>query len=101
MVCCGSLAATPARRPSPCLNTRARRALPAPQVVKSKLQTQNPWAADRYRGILDCTRRLYASEGWRGLWRGFTPCALRSVPANAVTFIVYERAKSMLEQIGV
>ena len=53
-------------------------------MVKSRLQTQNVFAADRYTGMADCARRLYAAEGWRAFWRGFEPCILRSVPANAV-----------------
>lgn len=71
-----------------------------PQVIKSKLQTQNPWAADRYRGIIDCGLRLYRAEGWRGLWRGYTPCAMRSVPANAVCFMTFERTKDLLAGAG-
>ena len=66
-------------------------------MVKSKLQTQNPWAPDRYRGTWDCASRLYRAEGWRALWRGFLPCFLRSVPANSVAFLVYERVKGALE----
>ena len=65
-------------------------------VIKSRLQTQNPWAPDRYRGIADCAARLYAGEGLRAFFRGFTPCLLRSVPANAVTFLVFEKVKAAL-----
>lgn len=28
--------------------------------------------------------------GWRGFWRGFTPCFLRAFPANACAFVAFE-----------
>lgn len=66
-------------------------------VVKSRLQTQNPFAPDRYLGMRDCTARLWREEGWRAFFRGYTPCLLRSVPANCVTFLVFEKVKSALQ----
>ena len=35
-------------------------------------------------------------QGHRGMWRGFGPCVLRSFPANAVTFLVYEHVTDWL-----
>ena len=65
-------------------------------VIKSKLQTQNVFAPDRYRGVLDCGRRLYEAEGWRALFRGFLPCILRSVPANSAAFLAFEQTRTFL-----
>ena len=66
------------------------------QVVKSKLQTQNIFAPDRYTGMRDCAQRLYRAEGWRALWRGFTPCLVRSIPANSIAFLTFEGVRSRL-----
>ena len=66
------------------------------QVVKSKLQTQNIFAPDRYTGMWDCARRLYRAEGWQALWRGFTPCFVRSIPANPIAFLTFEAVRSSL-----
>ena len=66
------------------------------QVVKSKLQTQNIFAPDRYTGMWDCAQRLYRAEGWRALWRGFTPCLVRSIPANSIAFLTFEGVRSRL-----
>ena len=66
------------------------------QVIKSRIQTQSAFAADRYRGVLDCGVRLYRSGGWASLWRGFGPCFARSIPANSAAFLVYERVKAAL-----
>ncbi len=43
--------------------------------------------------------QMYASEGIRGFWRGFGPCLVRSFPANAVCFMVYEQTKKVLDNL--
>jgi len=58
-------------------------------VVKNRLQAQNE-SAKRYRGTLDCVRQIMAADGWRGFYRGFTPCLLRSFPANGAAFLSLE-----------
>ncbi|KAJ2160975.1 Mitochondrial carrier protein ymc2 [Coemansia sp. RSA 552] len=62
-------------------------------MVKSKLQT-DALAGDarKYTGTIDCVRKILGQEGVRGLFRGITPCLLRSAPANAATFIGFEMA---------
>lgn len=63
-------------------------------VIKSVIQiddykTQNSLAFDAFKKIL-------ASEGVKGLYKGFGPAMGRSVPANAACFLAYEMAKSSL-----
>jgi len=54
-------------------------------VIKSSIQTDSLVKAQRkYTGVADCARQLYADGGWRRFYRGFTPCMMRAVPANAV-----------------
>ncbi|KAF8071030.1 hypothetical protein HT031_001112 [Scenedesmus sp. PABB004] len=65
-------------------------------VVKSKLQTDS-FTAPRYAGMLDCARQVAAADGPAGLWRGFAPALLRSFPANAACFAVYEATRSLLD----
>jgi solute carrier family 25 carnitine/acylcarnitine transporter 20/29 len=50
----------------------------------------------RFRGILDCGRQVVAAEGFQGLFKGFAPALVRSFPANAVCFAVYEATKGTL-----
>lgn len=64
-------------------------------VVKSKIQIDS-YAAPRYRGMLDCARKVVAAEGAAGLYRGFGPALARSFPANAVCFAAYEAVASSL-----
>jgi solute carrier family 25 (mitochondrial carnitine/acylcarnitine transporter), member 20/29 len=49
---------------------------------------RNPYLFDG--GFFDCARRLVQREGLAGLWKGYTPCALRAFPANAASFLGYE-----------
>jgi solute carrier family 25 carnitine/acylcarnitine transporter 20/29 len=66
-------------------------------VIKSTIQTDSTVIAERkYRGILDVTKKIYAKEGFGGFWKGLAPCMIRSFPANAVCFLLYEMAKKQL-----
>lgn len=49
-------------------------------VVKSRLQTDglpSQPSLRKYSGALDCAKRLYAENGWRGFTRGLTPTLIR------------------------
>ncbi|XP_078442501.1 mitochondrial substrate carrier family protein [Wolffia australiana] len=64
-------------------------------VVKSMLQVddhKNP----KFSGSLDAFRKIFASEGVKGLYRGFGPAMARSVPANAACFLAYEVTRASL-----
>jgi len=66
-------------------------------VVKSTLQTDNIDPSKRkYSGVMDCARKIYASQGVKGFFKGFTPCIIRSIPANAACFAVYEQARKFM-----
>ena len=54
-------------------------------VVKSAFQTDEIVKSKRVNtSIAGTVRRLYGEGGWRRFYRGFSPCLLRSVPANAI-----------------
>ncbi|KAI9199835.1 mitochondrial carrier domain-containing protein [Polychytrium aggregatum] len=65
--------------------------------VKSKLQTDafDPSKA-RYKGMIDCARKVIREEGLGGLYRGFWPCMLRAGPANAATFVAFEATMKLI-----
>jgi len=69
-------------------------------VVKSSLQSDHLQRSLRtYRGIADCARQLYHHQGgWRRFYRGFTPCMMRAVPANATMLIVLENTRHLLSR---
>ena len=64
-------------------------------VVKSVIQVDN-YKNPKYSGSLDAFRKILASEGVKGLYKGFGPAMARSVPANAACFLAYEMTKSTL-----
>eukprot|EP01113_Clastostelium_recurvatum_P031725 TRINITY_DN3993_c0_g1_i2.p1 TRINITY_DN3993_c0_g1~~TRINITY_DN3993_c0_g1_i2.p1 ORF type:complete len:298 (+),score=57.71 TRINITY_DN3993_c0_g1_i2:69-962(+) len=65
-------------------------------VIKSSIQTDHIMPDQRkYKGIMDCARKIYAAEGMKGFYKGFTPCFIRSIPANAACFVVYENVRKL------
>jgi len=71
-------------------------------VIKSHIQLQKPGGPVIYKttlfdgGFIDCGRHLIRQGGVASLFRGFLPCILRSVPANAAGFLAYEKACELL-----
>jgi len=68
-------------------------------VIKSSLQSDELEHSQRkYHNIIDCARKLYRDEGgWRRFFRGFTPCLLRSIPANATMLLVLEKCRQFVD----
>ncbi|GBG75813.1 hypothetical protein CBR_g21058 [Chara braunii] len=64
-------------------------------VVKSVIQVDN-YQNPKYKGTLDAFRKVYATEGMKGMYKGFGPAMARSVPANAACFLAYEMIRGML-----
>ncbi|THG15917.1 mitochondrial carnitine/acylcarnitine carrier-like protein [Camellia sinensis] len=64
-------------------------------VVKSVIQVDD-YKNPKFSGSVDAFRKIMASEGVKGLYRGFGPAMARSVPANAACFLAYEIARSSL-----
>ncbi|KAK7366926.1 hypothetical protein VNO80_08929 [Phaseolus coccineus] len=64
-------------------------------VVKSVIQIDD-YKNPKFSGSIDAFRRISASEGFRGLYKGFGPAMARSVPANAACFLAYEMTRSAL-----
>jgi len=54
-------------------------------VTKSAIQADNTKVLERkYSGTIDAVRKLYGEGGLKRFTRGFSACALRALPANAV-----------------
>lgn len=67
-------------------------------VIKSTMQADDSVVEKRrFKSIRDCVKKLYNDEGgWRRFYRGFTPCLMRSIPANATLFFVVETIRKYL-----
>ena len=58
--------------------------------------------SERYRGVLDCLRRLLAEEGVPGLYRGVDKKLAHTVLTAALMFAIYEKiAARMFRLFGV
>ena len=67
------------------------------QLIRTRLQAQGMLGRpDRYAGMLDCFRKTVAEEGILGLYRGIGPNFLKSVPAMAISYAVFEAVKRAL-----
>ncbi|XP_057479680.1 mitochondrial carnitine/acylcarnitine carrier-like protein [Actinidia eriantha] len=64
-------------------------------VVKSVIQVDD-YKNPKFSGSVDAFRKILASEGVKGLYKGFGPAMARSVPANAACFLAYEVTRSSL-----
>ncbi|XP_039076849.1 solute carrier family 25 member 39 isoform X4 [Hyaena hyaena] len=62
------------------------------ELVRTKLQAQHV----SYRELRACVRAAMAQGGWRSLWLGWGPTALRDVPFSALYWFNYELMKSWL-----
>ncbi|XP_043717283.1 mitochondrial carnitine/acylcarnitine carrier-like protein [Telopea speciosissima] len=64
-------------------------------VIKSVLQVDD-FKNPKFSGSVDAFKKILASEGVKGLYKGFGPAMSRSVPANAACFLAYEVTRSSL-----
>jgi solute carrier family 25 carnitine/acylcarnitine transporter 20/29 len=64
-------------------------------VVKSVVQTGGKGEGK----VGEVVRELWGRGGWRSFFRGLSPTLIRSVPVNAVTFVVYEHSQLAWEKV--
>jgi len=68
-------------------------------VIKSNMQADSIHKSERqYKGWVDTVRKLYAKGGAKSFFRGFTPCVMRSFPANSACFLLYEQTLKFMDQ---
>jgi len=68
-------------------------------VIKSSLQTDSIVRSERkYSGYMDAAKKIHKADGIKGFFKGFTPCMIRSFPANAVCFLAYEYSKKLIDK---
>ena len=67
-------------------------------VVKVRLQAQNRIidpANVKYKGSIDCYKKIIAADGITGLWVGILPNILRNSIINAAEIAAYDQYKQM------
>ncbi|CAD7936647.1 unnamed protein product [Amoebophrya sp. A25] len=72
-------------------------------VIKVRLQLQQTASAGgttiRYAGMWDCGRKIAATEGFFGLWKGYTPAILRQVSYSSLMMVLYEPVRNGLTAV--
>ncbi|KAH9328492.1 hypothetical protein KI387_000600 [Taxus chinensis] len=77
-------------------------------VVKKRFQVEGlrrhprygaPVEEKTYKGMWDALSRIMKAEGLAGLYKGILPSVIKSAPAGAVTFVVYEYTSDWLDSI--
>ena len=61
-------------------------------LAKTKLALAH---GNQYNGFVDCIRKVYRSEGFFGLYRGWLPTAIGGVPFAAIDLGVFNTLKDM------
>ncbi|KAJ3149440.1 hypothetical protein HDU89_003804 [Geranomyces variabilis] len=61
-------------------------------VMKQRMMTQPDSYPRKYPSLASCISQTWRGEGWRGFYRGFMPCFLRSFPTNGAAIFVFEGA---------
>jgi len=70
------------------------------QVIKSRLQQRLAGAAaGAYTGVVDVVVKTWTAEGPRGFYKGFAANLLRVAPQSAITLLVYEYARRLLDAV--
>ncbi|KAF6154552.1 hypothetical protein GIB67_027825 [Kingdonia uniflora] len=64
-------------------------------VIKSVIQVDD-YKNPKFSGSIDAFKKILASEGVKGLYKGFEPAMARSIAANAACFLAYEMTRSSL-----
>lgn len=65
-------------------------------VIKSTIQSDHTDPKQRkYHGMLDASRKIMVEHGAPGFFRGIAPCLARAIPANAATFVAYEKVMDL------
>jgi solute carrier family 25 (adenine nucleotide translocator) protein 4/5/6/31 len=65
------------------------------EAIKLKLQ----YAEDDDEGALDCARRIWEREGWRGFYRGNVANVLRYFPTQAFNFAFKDKIKGLFPKV--
>ena len=73
------------------------------EVIRTRLQTQvahsNHLDKAKYRSLIQASRVIYKEEGMLGFYKGLFTNLLRTVPASAMSLLIYEIVVFELEQL--
>jgi len=65
-------------------------------LIKRRLQMKSLEGVKKYKGILDCIRRIIAEEGVIGFYKGLMACYVKVIPSVSMAFAVNNYCKKKL-----
>jgi hypothetical protein len=68
-------------------------------VMKSRIQTLPDTAPAVASTMRFTAQEMIREQGWRSFYKGLSPALVRSIPTNAVTFLVYESTLARLNAL--
>lgn len=69
-------------------------------LIRTKLQSQGlPGRKQEFNGLFDCARKILKNDGFFGYYRGMIPNFLKSVPAVAISYSVYENCQTNFKKV--
>lgn len=69
-------------------------------VIKTKIQAGHPVIKGWDGGFNFLVKEIWRTEGWRGFWRGFSACGIRSTIPNGFGFLANDLVISFLTKIN-
>jgi len=63
-------------------------------IIKTRMQADD---FEKGRNIVTVAKDIYGTSGWKGFFKGFTPCFARAIPANGAIFLGFEVAMRALQ----
>lgn len=67
-------------------------------VIKTRLQSKTPQGVEPYKGIINTASRIVATEGAPALFKGILPRILVISPLFAITLVIFEVQKTLLNK---
>jgi len=64
-------------------------------LVRTRLQASGMPGAPKYDGGLDCLRQIISKDGFKGLYRGMVPNAMKVLPATSISYAMYDKLCSL------
>lgn len=58
------------------------------EVIRTRLSVQKN--NKKYNGIIDCSKKMYGSQGIKGFYRGLQPCLIGVIPLYAINFGLFK-----------
>jgi hypothetical protein len=65
-------------------------------LIKRRLQMKALNHVQKYDGIMDCTKKIWKYEGFKGFYLGLAACYIKVIPSTAIAFATNSFCKKKL-----